>query len=325
MTPFPLALDGIRVVDLSRVIAGPWCGALLSDLGADVIKVEDTGTGDESRTWPPYKDGEAAAYLLFNRNKRAMTLDLKSPEGVEVVKTLVKGADVVIENFRTGTMESFGLGYEVLSELNPKLIYCSVSAFGRTGPRKDAPGYEALMQAFSGIMSITGEPGGQPVRAGVSFLDLSTGILCALGVSAALLQRQRTGLGQRVDGSLLETAVSLLAFHAEGYLLTGAIPTALGSGHPSLSPYRNFKCRDGQWIFIAAANDRFWGKLARAIELGGMAEDPRFAKNQDRVRNRAELEGILERRSRSGIGSRSSRSWRRPMCRRPRSIPWTRS
>ena len=295
MTPFPLALDGIRVVDLSRVIAGPWCGALLSDLGADVIKVEDTGTGDESRTWPPYKDGEAAAYLLFNRNKRAMTLDLKAPEGVEVVKTLVKGADVVIENFRTGTMESFGLGYEVLSELNPKLIYCSVSAFGRTGPRKDAPGYEALMQAFSGIMSITGEPGGQPVRAGVSFLDLSTGILCALGVSAALLQRQRTGLGQRVDASLLETAVSLLAFHAEGYLLTGAVPTALGSGHPSLSPYRNFKCRDGQWIFIAAANDRFWGKLARAIELPDMAEDPRFAKNQERVKNRAELEAILER------------------------------
>ena len=294
MTSFPLALDGIRVVDLSRVIAGPWCGALLSDLGADVIKVEDTGTGDESRTWPPYKDGEAAAYLLFNRNKRAMNLDLKTPEGVEVVKTLVKGADVVIENFRTGTMESFGLGYDVLSELNPKLIYCSVSAFGRTGPRKDAPGYEALMQAFSGIMSITGEPDGQPVRAGVSFLDLSTGILCALGVSAALLQRQRTGLGQRVDGSLLETAVSLLAFHAEGYLLTGAIPKALGSGHPSLSPYRNFKCRDGQWIFIAAANDRFWGKLARAIGLGEMAENPRFAKNQERVKHRAELEGILE-------------------------------
>jgi crotonobetainyl-CoA:carnitine CoA-transferase CaiB-like acyl-CoA transferase len=294
MTPFPLALDGIRVVDLSRVIAGPWCGALLSDLGADVIKVEDTGSGDESRTWPPHKDGEAAAYLLFNRNKR-MTLDLKAPEGVEVVKTLVKEADVVIENFRTGTMESFGLGYDVLSELNPKLIYCSVSAFGRTGPRKDAPGYEALMQAFSGIMSITGEPGGQPVRAGVSFLDLSTGILCALGVSAALLQRQRTGLGQRVDGSLLETAVSLLAFHAEGYLLTGAIPKALGSGHPSLSPYRNFKCRDGQWIFIAAANDRFWGKLARAIGLGEMAENPRFAKNGERVKNRVELEDILEK------------------------------
>jgi crotonobetainyl-CoA:carnitine CoA-transferase CaiB-like acyl-CoA transferase len=294
MTSFPLALDGVRVIDLSRVIAGPWCGALLSDLGADVVKVEDTGAGDESRTWPPYKDGEAAAYLLFNRNKRAMTLDLKTPEGVEVVKSLARGADVVIENFRTGTMEGFGLGYDTLAAENPRLIYCSVSAFGRTGPRKDSPGYEALMQAFSGIMSITGEPGGQPVRAGVSFLDLSTGILCALGVSAALLQRQITGLGQRVDGSLLETAVSLLAFHAEGYLLTGALPRALGSGHPSLSPYRNFKCRDGQWIFIAAANDRFWGKLARAIGLEAMAVDPRFAKNQERVTNREELEDILE-------------------------------
>jgi crotonobetainyl-CoA:carnitine CoA-transferase CaiB-like acyl-CoA transferase len=223
-----------------------------------------------------------------------MTLDLKTPEGVEVVKSLARGADVVIENFRTGTMEGFGLGYDTLAAENPRLIYCSVSAFGRTGPRKDSPGYEALMQAFSGIMSITGEPGGQPVRAGVSFLDLSTGILCALGVSAALLQRQITGLGQRVDSSLLETAVSLLAFHAEGYLLTGALPRALGSGHPSLSPYRNFKCRDGQWIFIAAANDRFWGKLARAIGLEAMAVDPRFAKNQERVTNREELEDILE-------------------------------
>ena len=297
-TPAPsqaLSLDGIRVIDLSRVIAGPWCGALLADLGADVIKVEDTGPGDESRTWPPHKDGEAAAYLLFNRNKRGIALDLKTPEAVDVVKRLVKDADVVIENFRTGTMESFGLGYDVLSQINPRLIYCSVSAFGRTGPRKDSPGYEALMQAFSGIMSITGEPGGQPVRAGVSFLDLTTGILCALGVSNAIIQRQRTGLGQRVDGSLLETAVSLLAFHAEGYLLTGALPRALGSGHPSLSPYRNFKCRDGQWIFIAAANDRFWQKLAKALGLSDLAADPRFEKNQGRVANRAELEGILER------------------------------
>ncbi|HEY7252366.1 MAG TPA: CoA transferase [Methylomirabilota bacterium] len=289
-----LSLHGIRVIDLSRVIAGPWCGALLADLGADVIKVEDTGPGDESRTWPPHKDGEAAAYLLFNRNKRGIALDLKTPEAVEVVKRLAQTADVVIENFRTGTMESFGLGYDVLSAINPRLIYCSVSAFGRTGPRKDSPGYEALMQAFSGIMSITGEPGGQPVRAGVSFLDLTTGILCAFGVSNAIIQRQRTGLGQRVDGSLLETAVSLLAFHAEGYLLTGALPRALGSGHPSLSPYRNFKCRDGQWIFIAAANDRFWQKLAKALDRGDLAGDPRFEKNQGRVAHRAELENLLE-------------------------------
>ena len=224
-----------------------------------------------------------------------MTLDLKAPEAVEVVRTLVATSDVLIENFRTGTMESFGLGYEALAAINPRLIYCSVSAFGRTGPRKDAPGYEALMQAFSGIMSITGEPGGQPVRAGVSFLDLSTGMLCAMGVCAALIQREKTGLGQRVDGSLLETAVSLLAFHAEGYLLTGLIPKALGSSHPSLSPYRNFQCKDGQWIFIAAANDRFWQKLARALGLDDLAADPRFAVNQQRVTHRVELEARLER------------------------------
>jgi crotonobetainyl-CoA:carnitine CoA-transferase CaiB-like acyl-CoA transferase len=294
MTTDGLSLAGIRVIDISRVIAGPWCGAILADFGADVLKVEDTGAGDESRTWPPHKDGEAAAYLLFNRNKRSMTLDLKRSEGVEIVKALVRDADVLVENFRTGTMEGFGLGYDVLSQINPRLIYCSVSAFGRTDPRKDSPGYEALMQAFSGIMSITGEPGRQPVRAGVSFLDLTTGILCALGVSNAIIHRQKTGLGQRVDGSLLETAVSLLAFHAEGYLLTGAVPRALGSGHPSLSPYRTFQCGDGQWIFIAAANDRFWGKLARAIGLEELATDPRFEKNQSRVSHRVELEAILE-------------------------------
>src|SRR5215470_9938495 len=294
MTTFPLALDGIRVIDLSRVIAGPWCGALLADFGADVIKVEDTEAGDESRTWPPRVDGETAAYLLFNRNKRGITLNLKSPEGVEVIKPLVAKADVLIENFRTGTMEGFGLGYDVLAEINPRLIYCSVSAFGRTGPRKDSPGYEALMQAFSGIMSITGEPGGQPVRSAVSFLDLTTGILCALGVIAAVHQRERTGLGQRVDGSLLDTAVGLLAYHAEGYLLAGVVPKALGSGHPSLSPYRNFKCRDGQWVFIAAANDRFWQKLTGALGIEWMANDPRFALNRDRVANRVELERIVE-------------------------------
>jgi crotonobetainyl-CoA:carnitine CoA-transferase CaiB-like acyl-CoA transferase len=294
MTPPSLALDGVRVLDLSRVLAGPFCGMLLSDLGADVIKVEDTSTGDESRTWPPHKDGESAAFLVINRNKRDMTLDLKSPEGVAILKRMVARADVLIENFRTGTMESFGVGYDTLSAINPRLVYCSVSAFGRTGPRKDAAGYEALMQAFSGIMSITGEPDGAPVRCGVSFLDLTTGIFCAFGVVNALLHRARTGLGQRVDGSLLETAVTLLSYHAEGYLLTGVQPKPLGSSHPSLSPYRNFKCRDGQWIFIAGANDRFWQRLAPALGLGDLVDDPRFAINIERVKHRRELEAALE-------------------------------
>ncbi len=288
-----LSLDGIRVLDLSRVLAGPFCGALLADMGADVIKVEDLATGDESRTWPPLKDGESAAYLVNNRNKRGIAVDLKAPEGVEIVIGLAKRADVLIENFRTGTMEAFGLGYDTLSALNSRLVYCSVSAFGRTGPRRDGAGYEALMQAFSGIMSITGEPDSSPVRCGVSFLDLSTGLLSAFGVVNAILHRERTGLGQRVDASLLETAVGLLNYHAEGYLLTGAVPKALGSSHPSVVPYKNFKCRDGRWVFIAAANNRLWGRLAGTLGLEGLASDPRYATNVTRVQHRADLEAAL--------------------------------
>lgn len=294
MTPPTLSLDGIRVVDLSRVLAGPFCGALLGDMGADVIKVEDPQAGDESRTWPPHKDGESAGYIVNNRNKRGIAVNLKTAEGVEVVRRLAGRADVLIENFRTGTMEEFGLGYDALAAANPRLVYASVSAFGRTGPRAEGAGYEALMQAFSGIMSITGEPGGPPVRCGVSFLDLTTGILCAFGVLNALYYRERTGLGQRVDGSLLETAVGLLNFQAEGYLLAGTVPRALGSAHPSLSPYRNFRCGDDQWIFIAGANDRLWRRLAVALGLVAMADDPRFATNIERVKHRAELEAALE-------------------------------
>jgi crotonobetainyl-CoA:carnitine CoA-transferase CaiB-like acyl-CoA transferase len=288
-----LSLDGIKVIDLSRVLAGPFCCALLGDMGADVIKVEDTATGDESRTWPPHLDGESAGFIVNNRNKRGIAVDLKTAEGVELVKRLARGADVLVENFRTGTMEQFGLAYDALAALNPRLVYCSVSAFGRTGPRAQEAGYEALMQAFSGIMSITGEPDGPPVRCGVSFLDLTTGILCAFGITNALLLRERTGRGLRVDGSLLETAVGLLNFQAEGNLLVGSVPRALGSAHPSLSPYRNFRCRDGQWIFIAGANDRLFRRLVTALGKPALADDPKFATNVDRVKHRIELEALL--------------------------------
>ena len=289
-----LILEGIRVIDLSRVLAGPFCGAILGDMGADVIKVEDTKTGDEIRTWPPHKEGESPGFLVNNRNKRGIAVNMKAPEGVEIIRRLAGDADVLIENFRTGTMEEFGLSYEKLSEKNPKLIYCSVSAFGRTGPRAQEAGYEALMQAFTGIMSITGEPDGPPVRCGVSFLDLTTGVLCALGAVSALYQRARTGLGQRIDGSLLATAIALMNFQAEGYLLAGAVPKALGSGAPGTSPYRNFRCADNQWIFIAGANDNLWKRLAGAIGLGSLAEDPRYATNVERVKNRMELEKIVQ-------------------------------
>lgn len=289
-----LSLEGIRVLDLSRVVAGPFCGALLADMGADVLKVEDTQAGDESRAWPPQKNGESASYVANNRNKRGVAVDMKAPQGAEIIRALVLRSDVLIENFRTGAMEGFGLGYESLAQENPRLIYCSVSAFGRTGPRAEGAGYEALMQAFSGIMSITGEPDGAPVRCGVSVLDIMTGTLCAFGIVNAILHRERSGLGQRVDGSLLDTAISLLNFQAQGYLQSGVIPRPYGSAHPSLSPYRNFRCKDGQWIFVAGANDRLWQRLALALDLGWMTEDRRFATNPDRVSHRKDLEDVLE-------------------------------
>jgi crotonobetainyl-CoA:carnitine CoA-transferase CaiB-like acyl-CoA transferase len=289
-----LILEGIRVIDLSRVLAGPFCGAILGDMGADVIKVEDTKQGDEVRAWPPHKEAQSSCFLVNNRNKRGMAIDMKKSEGVEVIRRLARDADVLIENFRTGTMEEFGLSYEKLSEMNPKLIYCAISAFGRSGPRAQEGGYEALMQAFTGVMSITGEPDGSPVRCGVAFLDLTTGILCALGLVSALYQRAHTGLGQRIDGSLLTTAVGLLNFLAQGYLLAGVVPKALGSGAPGASPYRNFRCADDQWVFIAGANDNLWKRLAGAIGLASSTEDPRFATNLDRVKNRVELERIVQ-------------------------------
>ena len=291
--PAPLALSGVRVLDLSRVLAGPFCAALLGDMGADVLKIEDTEKGDESRSWLPRKQGQSAAYLVNNRNKRGMAVNLKTPEGVEILKRLVANADVLIENFRTGTMEQFGLGYDTLAQLNPRLVYCSVSAFGRTGPRAHEAGYEAVMQAFSGMMSITGEADGPPVRAGVSFIDITTGVLCAFGIVSALTHRSRTGLGQRVDGSLFGTAMSVLNYQAQGYLLSGEVPQRMGSAHPAIAPYRNFKCADAQWVFIAGANDRLTRRLMSALDLAWVCDDPRFATNADRVRNREAVERIV--------------------------------
>ncbi|MFQ5830120.1 MAG: CaiB/BaiF CoA transferase family protein [Candidatus Methylomirabilia bacterium] len=292
--PFmPLPLDGVRVLDLSRVLAGPFCAAWLGDMGADIIKIEDTAGGDESRTWPPRKDDESAAFVVCNRNKRGMTLDLKSPEGRQVLMRLARDADVLIENFRTGTMEEFGLGYDVLIALNPRLIYCAISAFGRTGPLADRAGYEALMQAFTGVMALTGEPDGDPVRCGLSFLDLTTAVIAAYAVVNALLFREKTGRGQRVECSLLQTAVSLLNYHAQAYVLDGTVGQRLGSAHPSIVPYRNFPCRDGQYVFIAAANDRLWARLCKGLGLDHVIEDPRFKTNLDRVANRAAVETLV--------------------------------
>jgi crotonobetainyl-CoA:carnitine CoA-transferase CaiB-like acyl-CoA transferase len=289
----PGSLEGITVIDLSRVLAGPFCGMLLGDMGADVIKVESPGEGDESRFWPPIVAGESAGYLAMNRNRRAITLNLKTAEGQEILKRLVRKADVLIENFRTGTMERLGLGYEILRDLNPGLAYCAVSVAGRSGPAKDRAGYEALMQAYSGIISITGDPDGPPARCGVSFLDLSTGIMAAFGIMNALYQRKETGKGQLVEVSLFETALSLLSYHAIGYLIAGVVPQRHGSAHPSVVPYQVFQTQDGE-IFIVGANQRLWTRLCQCLQREDLLQDPRFATQTDRVKHRTILVPLLQ-------------------------------
>jgi crotonobetainyl-CoA:carnitine CoA-transferase CaiB-like acyl-CoA transferase len=293
----PYALDGVMVLDLSRVLAGPFCGMMLADMGADVLKIEEPEGGDESRTWPPFVAGEASGYLSMNRNKRNMTLNLKTTEAQDILKRLVARADVLVENFRTGTMESFGLGYEVLQAINPRLIYCAVSVFGRSGPYKDRAGYEALMQAFSGVMSITGEPDGPPLRCGVSFLDLGTGMMAAYAVMTALFHRERTGTGQRVEVSLFETALSLLSYHAVGHLLTGDVPQRQGSGHPMIVPYQVFQAQDGE-VFIVGSNQRLWMRLCQALGRADLLQDARFGSNMERVRHRHVLVPILQSETR---------------------------
>jgi crotonobetainyl-CoA:carnitine CoA-transferase CaiB-like acyl-CoA transferase len=287
------ALQDVMVLDLSRVLAGPFCGMMLADMGADVLKIEEPEGGDESRTWPPFIAGEASGYLSMNRNKRNLTLNLKAPEGQDILKRLVARADVLIENFRTGTMESFGLGYDVLQAINPRLVYCAVSVFGRSGPYKDKAGYEALMQAFSGVMSVTGDPAGPPLRCGVSFLDLSTGMMAAYGVMNALFHRERTGIGQRVEVSLFETALSLMSYHAVGYLLNGHVPQRQGSGHPMIVPYQVFPTQDGE-MFIVGSNQRLWMRLCEVLCLIDLQQDQRFGSNAERVKHRDILIPLLQ-------------------------------
>ena len=286
-------LEGNLVIDLSRVLAGPQCASMLGDLGADVIKIEAIGTGDETRQWAPTIDGEATAFMSVNRNKRSLTVDLASERGQQLVRRLVLSADVVVENFRAGTMERWGLGYEQLREEAPRLVYATISAYGRTGELASRPGYEAVLQAFSGLMSITGEPDGLPVRAGTSLLDLGTGMVTAHAVMAALLDRERSGEGQLVETSLLATAVTFLGYHAQAYLSAGEIPGRQGSGHAAVVPYRVYPCAGDDAVFVAAANQRLWERLCRALDLEHLLEDERFADVPARKQHRRELDEII--------------------------------
>lgn len=280
-------MAGIRVIDLSRVLAGPYCALLLSFLGAEVIKVEDE-KGDEGRHWPPHRDGVGSTFLGLNANKQSIVVDLKQPQGAAIVKDLVRTADVLVENFKTGDMERFGIGYDVLSEINPKLVYTSISAFGRQGPRAKDLGYEALVQAYSGVMNLTGEQDGGPVRCGASFLDFGTGVVSALATLAALYRRKDTGQGARVDASLLQTSWGLMSNHVSNYFQHGTLSERHGTAHPQVTPYQTFRVRDG-FIFIAAGNQNLWERLCRAISRADLIDDPRFKDNRSRVEHRQDV------------------------------------
>ena len=277
-------LTGVRVLDCSRVLAGPYCTVLLSFLGAEVVKVEDF-RGDEGRQWPPHQDGMGASFLALNANKKSVAIDLKDPAGAAIVRELAQTADVLVENFKTGDMERFGLGYDDVAPLNPRLVYTSISAFGRRGPKARDPGYEALVQAYSGVMAITGDAGGGPVRCGASFLDIATGTMSALATVTALFRREATGRGGKAEASLLGTAMGMMCNQMSNFFQHGAQPRRLGTAHNQVVPYQVFATRDG-YVFIAAGNQNLYQRLCRAIGREDLIDDARFDGNAARVANR---------------------------------------
>ena len=285
-----MPLTGIKVLDLSRVLAGPWCSQTLADLGADVWKVEEPGRGDDTRAWmPPEIDGESTYYMSANRTKRSIAIDLKHPEGQRIVREMALKADVLVENYKKGTLERFGLGYEQLSALNPRLVYCSISGYGRTGPRADEPGYDFAIQAESGLMSITGEPDGAPMKHGMAITDLVTGMNAAQAVLAALLARARTGKGQLIDMALLDCAVALLANMASGHIVTGAEPPRLGNAHPTVVPYQVFETSDGDFVLAVGNDSQFRALCEKVVDRPDLCVDERFATARGRVINRDAL------------------------------------
>jgi len=297
-------LEGCRVLDLSRVLAGPWCGQNLADLGADVIKVERPGTGDDTRSWgPPFaKDAageptrESAYFLSTNRGKRSITLDIAVPEGQAIARALAARCDILLENYKVGGLAKYGLDYATLSVVCPRLIYCSITGFGQTGPYRERPGYDFLMQGMGGLMSITGEPddvpGGGPLKAGIAVTDLMTGQYATIAVLAALQARHSNGRGQHIDLALFDVQVAYLSNQAMHYLVSGEVPPRIGNGHPSIVPYQTFRAKDGS-IIVATGNDGQYRKLCVALGLADLADDPRFLANADRVRNRTLLASLL--------------------------------
>ncbi|HRN50991.1 MAG TPA: CoA transferase [Anaerolineales bacterium] len=288
-------LSGIRVLDLTRVLAGPYCTMLLGDMGADVIKVEAPDKGDDTRHWgPPFtQSGMSAYFISANRNKRSLTLNLKHPAALDILRQLIAKSDVLVENFKPGTLERLGLSYEALQELRPDLIYCTVSGYGYSGPDSHKPGYDFIAQARGGLMSITGPADGEPVRVGLAIADLLSGIYACNAITAALFARERQKTGQRIDISLFDAQVGTLSYVASNYLISGQPPKRYGNGHPNIVPYQSFKASDGYFAF-ASGNDGQWSKFCAAAGRSDLSEDPRFASNPKRVENREVLIPILD-------------------------------
>ena len=282
------ALDGLIVLDLSRILAGPYCTQMLSDLGATVWKIESP-RGDDTRRWgPPFVDGESAYYLCTNRGKKSIAVNLKDPQGQELVSRLAERADILVENFKVGDLRRYGLDYESLTEINTRLIYASITGFGQSGPRAREPGYDAALQGMTGIMSVTGEPNGPPMKVGVAWVDILTGMTATVGILAALHEREHSGVGQSLDFSLFDVGLASMANVAQSYLATGVSPGRLGTGHPQVVPYQAFEAQDG-WFILAVGNDEQCQRMLEAIGLPELWEDQRFRTNAGRVEHRDEL------------------------------------
>ena len=295
----PGALDGVTVLDLTRVLSGPYCTMMLADMGARVVKVEQPGKGDDTRAWgPPFQAGESAYFLSINRNKESITLNLKHPDGRRVLDALLERADVLVENFRPGTLERMGLGYAEVARRRPGLVYCSISGFGQTGPRRREPGYDAVLQGEGGLMSITGEQDGPAYRLGVAIADIVSGMFSAYGVAAALLARHRTGRGQLVDVGMLDAVAAVLTYQAGIYFATGTAPGRLGNRHPTITPYESLETADGELV-VAVGNDQLWRTFCGVLGADDLADDPRFRTNKDRVAAREMLRPMLVERLRA--------------------------
>jgi crotonobetainyl-CoA:carnitine CoA-transferase CaiB-like acyl-CoA transferase len=292
------------VVDLTRVLAGPFCAMALADMGAEVVKIEEPGKGDDTRGWPPFAGGEATYFLSVNRNKKSLTLNLKAPEGQEILRRLIAKSDVVLENFRPGTMERLGFGYEALAARAPRLVYCSISGFGESGPEASRPGYDLIVQGESGIMDLTGFPDGPPVKVGNSIADLVAGMAAAHGVTLALLARARDGHGQKVEIGMVDVMASLLTYQAGLYWNAGGRPTRRGNQHPSIVPYEVFRARDA-YLTVGVANNSLWDRFCAAIDRSDLSRDARFASEADRVANRDALIPILD----EALARRPAEEW----------------